>query len=369
MSTINNVCVAKTIKYISIFVLLIFCGSHYSFSQKERFNRISDNPGAFYGSKRMWNPEMFQGHNKQSNYFEGWYFKMVSADGKHRYAFIPGISLGNDTHAFVQFIDGQTGETQYHRYNIEDFYYSSSRFAVWVGPNFFSADSFFIELGKGKDLILGKGIIENRVEYPVKLLSPGIMGWYRFVPFMECFHGVVSIDHTLSGDFLINNKVISFDNGKGYIEKDWGKSMPSAWIWTHSNTFVDDSNTSFMLSIANIPWIGRSFTGFLGFLWVNDKHYRFATYTGSKISELKRDEDKIEVTIKDRNFTIEFVGIKGERGELLAPVGGDMTRTIHESIDAEIHITLKDKKGKVLYQGKAQNAGLELVGDIEKLKP
>jgi len=74
---------------------------------------------------------------------------MVSANGNHRYAFIPGISLGDDSHAFVQVIDGSTGETQYHRFAIDDFYYSSNRFAIWVGPNFFSADSFFVYLGRG----------------------------------------------------------------------------------------------------------------------------------------------------------------------------------------------------------------------------
>lgn len=317
----------------------------------------------FYGSKSLWNPEMFQGFNKQRDYFEGWYFKMVSADGEHRYAFIPGISLGNDSHAFVQVIDGQTGNTQYHRYNIDDFYYSNKRFAVWVGPNFFSADSFFVDLGVNNDRIIGKGIIHSRVEYPVKSLSPGIMGWYRFVPFMECFHGVVSIDHKLSGNFFIHNKLISFEDGRGYIEKDWGKSMPSAWIWTQSNTFDDGSSASFMLSIANIPWIGSSFTGFLGFLWVDGNLYRFATYTGAKIAEIERDDDRIRVVIKDKDFTIEFIGLKGMRGELLAPVAGDMSRTIHESIDAEIQVTLWGKNGDQIFTGKAKNAGLEIVGN------
>ncbi|MFP4557130.1 MAG: tocopherol cyclase family protein [Bacteroidales bacterium] len=354
------------ILYTTIVYLLI-CSA--LFGQSERFIRITDNPKGIYGPKRLWNPEYFQGYNKKQNYFEGWYFKMVSQDGIHRYAFIPGISLGEDSHAFVQFIDGQTGKTKYHRYDLDDFYYSSSRFAVWVGPNFFSADSFYVELGVDSEQILGKGIIHSRVEHPTNFLSPGIMGWYRFVPFMECFHGVVSINHDITGDFLINNKVISFNNGKGYIEKDWGKSMPTAWIWTQSNTFNDGSNTSFMLSVASIPWIGNSFTGFLGFLWVNDKLYSFATYTGARISELERDDDRIKVLINDKDFTIEFIGLKGMRGELLAPVAGDMSRTIHESIDAEIQVTLWDKNGNLLYQGKAQNAGLELVGKIGELNP
>jgi hypothetical protein len=351
----------------TIFLLLLTACSVLSYAQKERFNRIGDNPGAFYGTKQLWNPEFFQGYNKKEGYFEGWYFKMVSADGNHRYAFIPGISLGDDSHAFVQVIDGRTGETQYHRFTIDEFYYSSNRFAVWVGPNFFSADSFFVDLGKEKKRIVGKGLISNRVEYPVKLFSPGIMGWYRFVPFMECFHGVVSLDHKLEGDFLIENQVISFDGGRGYIEKDWGKSMPSAWIWTQSNTFEDNSKASFMLSVASVPWLSKSFTGFLGFLYVNGEIYRFGTYTGAKITQLKRDDDTIAVTIKSKKFTIDFYGLKGMRGELLAPVAGDMSRTIHESIDAEIRVILRDKKGTILYDGTAKNAGLELVGDIFEL--
>lgn len=357
------------LKIIFYTFILVITFSSSVIGQVEKYNRVSDNPGVFYGTKRLWNPEYFQGFDKKHSYFEGWYFKMVSADGMHRYALIPGISLGDDSHAFVQVIDGKTGETQYHRFSLDEFYYSSNRFAVWVGSNFFSADSFFVDLGKDENRIIGKGVITNRVEFPVKFLSPGIMGWYRFVPFMECFHGVVSLDHKLSGDFLINSKVISFENGKGYIEKDWGKSMPSAWIWTQSNTFSDNSQTSFMLSVANIPWLGSSFTGFLGFLYVNGKLYRFGTYTGAKITSLKRNEDRIEVLISGKDFTIDFIGLKGMRGELLAPVVGDMSRTIHESIDAEIKVILKDKHGTVLYDGTAKNAGLELVGNPEELNP
>ena len=35
--------------------------------------------------------------------------------------------------------------------------------------------------------------------YPGTIFSPGIMGWYSFVPFMECKHGIVSINHDLTG--------------------------------------------------------------------------------------------------------------------------------------------------------------------------
>ncbi len=46
------------------------------------------------------------------------------------------------------------------------------------------------------------------------------MGWYRFLPFMECYHGVISLTHNLKGKIIVDNKIFAFENGKGYIEKD-----------------------------------------------------------------------------------------------------------------------------------------------------
>ncbi|MCK7532616.1 MAG: hypothetical protein MZV63_17090 [Marinilabiliales bacterium] len=58
---------------------------------------------------RLYNPEVFQGNIKSLNYFEGWYFKNVSAGLDNVYSFIPGISLAKgDRHAFIQVIDGIT---------------------------------------------------------------------------------------------------------------------------------------------------------------------------------------------------------------------------------------------------------------------
>ena len=52
------------------------------------------------------------------------------------------------------------------------------------------------------------------------------MGWYGYLPTMECFHGILSIDHKLKGALSIDDKKISFNNGRGYIEKDWGRNFP-----------------------------------------------------------------------------------------------------------------------------------------------
>ena len=46
-------------------------------------------------------PGVYHRFNQLPPFFEGWYFKLVSADEKHKIAIIPGVILGKDAHAFV----------------------------------------------------------------------------------------------------------------------------------------------------------------------------------------------------------------------------------------------------------------------------
>ncbi len=323
---------------------------------------------SLYDLKKIWHPSWCQGNRQKKNYFEGWYFKLLSAEGRYKYAFIPGISLGNNPHSFVQLINGQDGSTEYYRFEVSEFLYSKKGFDIKVGPNRFSEKHLEVYLEGNRGIISGSVEFGELLRYPVTWLNPGIMGWYRFVPFMECYHGVVSMGHGLTGGISFRKQTVLFDMGKGYIEKDWGKSMPKAWIWMQSNHFGQEEQASFMLSIARIPWMGSSFTGFLGYMHTGIRLYRFATYTGARIRDLKCTSDVVDIILEDSNFILSISGIKGKRGELLAPVDGSMSRTIHESMDGKIEIRLTNRKGEVLFEGNAVHAGLELVGDSSLLK-
>jgi len=51
---------------------------------------------------RIFNQAIFMGEGHIAPYFEGWYFRMVSGNGRS-ISVIPGISLcKNDSHCFVQ---------------------------------------------------------------------------------------------------------------------------------------------------------------------------------------------------------------------------------------------------------------------------
>src|SRR5690349_1675576 len=71
-------------------------------------------------------PEAFHGHGVERGFFEGWYIKLVSADRAQRWAVIPGVfrGLAGDSErdeAFVQVLDGLSGRSWYHRFEVSEF--------------------------------------------------------------------------------------------------------------------------------------------------------------------------------------------------------------------------------------------------------
>ena len=318
--------------------------------------------------RTLYHPEIFQGSLSRRNYFEGWYFKQVSADNRSALSVIPGVSLASDRHAFIQVIDGISGQTHYIDFPVASFNASKSRMEIRIGDNYFSPDKISLDIDRDGLVLKGNLRFSGRVPWPGRLWSPGIMGWYGFVPRMECYHGVVSLDHTVDGEVTYQDGLKDFNGGRGYIEKDWGTSMPERWIWLHTNTF-DTAGTSVMLSIAKIPWLGSHFTGFIAFVLHQGKLYRFATYNGSRILSFRLKDQHLAVMLDGPDCTLEIEARQKVAGKLKAPVNGLMERYIKESIDSEVDIRLTDHSGMTLFSGSAKRSGLELVGNPEVLFP
>jgi len=228
---------------------------------------------------------------------------------------------------------------------------------ISIGKNHFSEDHLSIDLPEIKGTIHFK----NRTPWPKPLHSPGIMGPYAFVPFMECYHGIVSMDHELLGTITYQNKEINFDLGRGYMEKDWGKSFPKAYIWMQCNHFTKPG-ISLKCSVARIPWIRREFTGFICGIWLQNKLYRFTTYNRSKLVILVSDEEKVELIIKNKKHLIEITAFRDQTTSLASPILGHMEGKIEESMNSIIEVTLTDMRtNQIIFQDKGRNGALEVV--------
>jgi len=319
-------------------------------------------------------PNVFQGNLKKKFYFEGWYNKIVDATADHIYAIIPTIALNkkeHTSHAFIQYLDGVNATADYFKFPLDDFEnLSDKKYEIRIGKNYFSLDRIHIDIDQAGCKIKGDLEYIEPILWPKKFLQPGVMGWFSYMPFMETYHGMVSMNHEIRGTLTINEESINFNKGKGYIEKDWGKSFPSAWIWTQSNHF-SNPKLSFMFSIAKIPFLGMNFNGFLSALWHEGNFYKFATYTRAKVKSLEINPNILHIIVEDKNYRLDFeIAKKGiGSGLLKAPQEGIMSGHIAESINSKIKLKLFDKKKEtIIIDDLGVNAGLE-VKDPEVLQP
>lgn len=312
--------------------------------------------------RAIWQPDMYHGWGRSKSYFEGWYFKIVDATEGSAFAFIPGISMGQngEQHAFIQVFDGKRCTSEYIRFNADAFKPSEENFDIQLAGNQFSAKKMTLHLPN----IKGQLTFENTTPWPKMLGAPGIMGWYSFVPFMQCYHGIVSLNHTITGSLNINGQDVNFTGGKGYIEKDWGESFPRGWIWLQTNHF-NDENMSLIASVAHIPFLGSHFIGYIVGFWFRGKLYRFASYTGAKMNAEIVD-NQIFLRFKDAKNHLDIIATKAGTGSLIAPLHGDMTGKVNESLQAVIEVKFYEK-GKLIFEGKGRNAGLEAAGEVDVL--
>ncbi len=316
-------------------------------------------------------PEAYHGAGERSGFFEGWYVKLVSADRTQRWAVIPGVFRGLDSgdgtsrdEAFVQVLDGTTGRSWYHVHPLAEFAASSEVFDVRVGGSRFTSSGVTLDVPQ----------LQGRIDFttplqpwPVTWRSPGIMGWYGLVPFMECYHGIVSFGHGLRGDVLVEGTLASFDDGRGYLEKDWGRAFPSGYVWMQTNHIDADPTASLIASVAIIPWVRSSFRGFIVGLRHGGRLHRWATYNRSREVLLAIDDQHVRWTLEGPDGRLELIAERVRGGLLHAPLRTAMHQRVEETLDGRVSIRHLDPGGRVVLEGEGTCAGMEVFGDIDRL--
>lgn len=307
----------------------------------------------------LYRPEVFQGRGRKEKYFEGWYFKCANKEGTFVIAIIPGIAYKEkEGHSFIQVCIPHMKETHYFRFSEDAFLYRTDTLYVQIEKNIFTDKYIYLDLENDKISLKGLIWFSEFVPAPITTYSPGIMGPFGLLSFLECYHGVVSMDHGLRGFLEMNNQCIHFEGGKGYIEKDWGTSFPKAYMWIQCNHFQRDG-LSMMVSIAKIPLGCLAFRGFICAIAMNQKVRVFATYTGARISDLVIEKEWSEVTITQGKEKV-VISVRVPEGHLLkAPIKGAMERDVYETLQGEVELKLY-YKNKLKAHEKSQLSAYEI---------
>lgn len=249
------------------------------------------------------------------NYFCGWYFKFQS--NTQTLAVIPAFHRSKEgLSASIQFI------TDHNAWNIpfsyHQFFQDKNKFQIALGNNHFSKDGIKLSLHTTDCSI--EGSLLFGAFSPIRY---DIMGPFQYIPFLQCRHSILSMKHSVTGNICINGVDYSFSNANGYLEGDRGYSFPKEYAWTQC--FFEGG--SLVLCVADIPFGLFSFTGMIGIIHYHGREYRLATYLGAKVIKIKNGE----LIIRQGSLTLSVKLLEQKQHPLLAPVSGDMKRTIHES--------------------------------------
>lgn len=313
----------------------------------------------------LFHAEQYHGWGKTKKYFEGWYYKILSAKEDKAFAFIPGIAMDEtgQQQAFIQVLDGKKLTAAYHRFEASEFIPTAGDFRVHIANNQFTKEQINLDLPN----IKGTLTFNNQVPWSNSWYSPNIMGPFSFVPFMQCYHGILSMDHSIQGQLIIDGENIDFTGGRGYMEKDWGRSFPSGYIWMQTNHF-SEPGISLKSSVANIPWVGTSFVGFIAGVLLQDRLIEFTTYNFTKLRKSFADEHKVELVMENNKHRLEIFAKREAATALASPIAGFMDGRIEESMTAQIQVQLTEKKAKrILLEDTGRNAGLEVAGKVSDI--
>lgn len=291
----------------------------------------------------------FHGTNKRRSFFEGWYLKHQLAE--RTLALIPAFhidSFGRRS-ASLQVICWQGSASC--NFAATDFRAERDRFYVALGDNVFSEQGLAVDFQAGPFLVCGE------LQYaPFARPRQAMMGPFRYLPLMQCNHDVLSFAHRLSGKLSVNGEEIDFNGGVGYVEKDWGNSFPSSYLWSQANWY-DEGDCCIMLSVADIPMLGRSFTGCICAIFYHGREYRLATYHGVKI----RCYTGSKVVLEQGKYRFELQCLDNNAHVLHAPQQGGMTRSVHESLNSTVRYRFS-QSGRLIFDLLSKEAGFELGG-------
>lgn len=311
-------------------------------------------------NKWIYNAGPFQGKNKTKSYFEGWYIRITSREEPWNFAVIPGVSIDSNGNAiaFLQFIEAE-GTSHYLPYPIEEFHASSDEFAIEIGPNRFTDTLIHIDLrSRGLDFTADFDLSHSD-GFGKNFHTMNAMGWASQVPFLPCYHHILHMRKPAHGQAKWKESDYSFENAHVYIEKDWGNSFPKSWSWLQSS-HLSDAQGAFTAATSHLP-LGpfKVPAGVAALELDSDRFFWSSAWGHSWKKETSSSGGVLKFSNPNHELILEVT--TSQTAPLIAPNKGKMDRIIQESISGSVGLTLREKRGGIIYSGTASHAGIELV--------
>ncbi|MBU3805138.1 MAG: tocopherol cyclase family protein [Candidatus Cellulosilyticum pullistercoris] len=299
------------------------------------------------------------------NRFENWYFKLVDAKEENVLGILVEVQMTEQgTEAFLQVVGNQINENICVSYPLESV--QSKDTEIQIGENHLGLQQMTLNIQKGDFTLKGEISFSGHKPLKQSLWIPGLMGPYKYLPFLESYHEVLSLQHTLMGSLWLNEKQITFNEGKGYIEKDWGKAFPNVWLWAQCNHFKR-KDVALMIGIARLPIFFDYYTSFAIPIYYNDQLEIFSNYNGGHIAKLYRYKGYVHLIVTQKNKILDIKIYGSDEVSCVTSRSSHMIRDVYACDTAKIEFSITEN-GNVIFEEVSTLCELEMGGNTSKLK-
>ena len=309
--------------------------------------------------------DFFYGNLNKQNYFERWHIYLVDALKQNMINIIMGIIMeGKEKCAFIQVNSNISYLNHTIKYPVEAFSYTKD--SIMIENNMLSREYIQLDLNEETFSIKGKVVFSGGKQLETRFWKPGLMGPFKLLPFLNSYHEVLSLSHIVMGELDFNGQNVNFDEGKGALDKDWGKSFPNVWIWMQCNHF-QQHDAALMVGIARMPVWWNYHTAFAMPFYFNDKIEVYANYTGAQIAKLYRHKSYIHLIITEKSKVIDLKMFGKDDVPLMASPMSHLIRDVYESPEAKVEVKVT-QSGRVIFEDVGDCAHLKIGGNTSKLK-
>ncbi|MEC9484553.1 MAG: tocopherol cyclase family protein [Candidatus Izemoplasma sp.] len=284
---------------------------------------------------------------KDSNYFEGWYVRIIDPVIELNMAVIFGITKeSTNPHAFIQIAKAGQKKGIYRAFDLSLFYYHETLETVTIGNNELSL----------KHLLLDIDDIKCNLSFEdVSLQTKSSMGFFKKMP-LECYQELLYPNGKGIGKIEMADEKHSI-NANIYLEKTYGHKFPQKWIWCQSS-HAESSNATISLSVGKVPFKGLTINGFFLHLDLPDKGYHFSSYNLSKFL-YESHKGQITLTVLKPFYKVIIKTSLDAPIKLVGPTdGGNMNLEVFESLTSHAKVTLYKRK-KIIFEDTFTYVGLE----------
>ena len=299
------------------------------------------------------------------NSFENWYFKLVDEKKEQTLGLLIEIqSTKQGKEVTIQVVGNVVHEEICVHYPLESV--KSRETEIQIEDNVLGLEQITLNIKKENFHLKGELILNHHKRLTPSFWTPGLMGPYKYLPFLESYHEVISLDHTLMGSLWLNGNKIVFDEGKGYIEKSWGKTTPNVWLWAQCNQFKN-KDVALMIGVARLPIFFDYYTCFAIPIYYKDQLEIFSNYKGGHLSKLYRYKEYVHLIITQKNKVLDIKIYGSGEKSCTASKSSHMIRDVYACDTAKIEVLITEN-GQTVFEEVGTLCELEMGGNTSKLK-